>query len=197
MFSQIFIFVPSTRMAPAKIVATMSNVDLEEYNLWGERVRQLQRHLRTQKQSMCLELVRVRKGSPQQPSNFLSRVGSLKGFEPGPDCDWAITGICEGETWRPEEALEEGVETIPAFAGPSPPLSAGHWGPYQPDPRESHEMFVLMVHPWGQDSLVLAKMANLGPKTAVAINGSFHWMLCNEMLSQNEMDRPCRFHPGE
>ncbi|KAF2159070.1 hypothetical protein M409DRAFT_61145 [Zasmidium cellare ATCC 36951] len=183
------------RMTQAKILSILSPQALKE-QVYGYRIIELQNHLWRQERSVCLGLARVA-GRPQDPAvaSFLDLISTLQGFRPGPGLVWVVTELHEGKSWR--------AKTGAAPSGPASPvgglqLGDGGWGPYRPDKNLD---FLLMVHPWGSDALVLAQVSN-SPTMQAESKGrcgkcDIQCALCFRSLAPHEIEQePCFFHPG-
>lgn len=183
-------------MAQVKILATLSAQALKEQIL-GYRILDVQRYLKSQGQTICLELARI-SGRPRDlaAASFLDLVSTLQGFEPGPGKTWAVTNLHEGDTWRTEEHGDGASHSGPIVPLGSDRLSNEDVGYYRPD---EPSRFLLMIHPWGADILVLAQVVNI-PTSRIAprVEGGVQCALCYRFLPPHEANqKPCLFHPGK
>lgn len=187
------------RMTQAKILSILSPQALKEQG-YGYRIIELQNHLWRQERSVCLGLARVA-GRPQDPAvaSFLDLISTLQGFGPGPGLAWVVTELHEGKSWRAKGAADTNAPSGPASPVGGLQLGDGGWGSYRPDKTSD---FLLMVHPWGSDALVLAQVSN-SPTMQAESKGrcgkcDIQCSLCFRSLAPHEIEQePCFFHPGK
>ncbi|KAK4500489.1 hypothetical protein PRZ48_008678 [Zasmidium cellare] len=184
-------------MAQARIFATLSTRALKE-QIYGHRIVEYQNYLWYQGHAVCLGLARV-PGRPRDPAtgSFLDIISSLAGFEPGSGHTWVVTERHEGSSWRPKQAVEKKAPPGPASPMGGQDLGDGAWGYYRPERQTD---FLLMVHPWGSNALVLAQIVNAGKtgdQKGQRIERGSQCALCFRSLTAHAADdEPCLFHPG-